>query len=253
MIRWLGGLFGARTAIEASRDNPILRSVVNKAAAIYDQIPLRDFITDADRDELSRQLFLEINGICNAADPIVACRDKLVNMMLRFASYQVLIIPPAPEKDPSGLRGQPGITGELKARLVEVVQKNDSLRTEMYEATESRSYDALWKVLQRSYWQSNWFLRTFDAARVELNDVEKDHDWYYLFTHAACANQEHVYRWELDMPQAFAEDVAKTASFAYAIFSDIVLSGDENPVTEWRDYHKDCDIPMPTFDLETVG
>jgi len=252
VIRWLGGLFGARTAVEAGRDNPILRSVVNKAAVIYDQIPLRDFITDEDRNELSRQLFLEINGICNAADPIVACRDKLVKMMLRFASYQVLVIPPAPEKDPSRLRGQPGITGELKARLVQVVQKNDSLRTEMYEATESRSYDALWEVLQRSYWQSYWFLRTFDAARIELNDVEKGHDWYDLFTHAACANQEHVYRWELDMPPAFAEDVAKTASFAYAIFSDIVLSGDENPVTEWRDYHKDCDIPTPTFDLETV-
>ena len=252
MIRWLGSLYGARTAIEASRDNPILRSVVNKAAVIYDQIPLRDFITDEDRNEFSRQLFLEINGICNAVDPIVACRDKLVKMMLRFASYQVLVIPPAPEKDPSRLRGQPGITGELKARLVQVVQKNDSLRTEMYEATESRSYDALWEVLQRLYWQSYWFLRTFDAARIELNDVEKGHDWYDLFTHAACANQEHVYRWELDMPPAFAEDVAETASFAYAIFSDIVLSGDENPVTEWRDYHKDCDIPTPTFDLKTV-
>jgi hypothetical protein len=95
-------------------------------------------------------------------------------------------------------------------------------------------------------------LRTFDAARIELNDVEKGHDWYGLFMHAACANQEHVYRRELDMPPAFAEDVAKTASLAYAIFSDIVLSGDENPVTEWRDYHKDCDIPTPTFDLETV-
>ena len=252
MIRWLGSLYGARTAIEASRDNPILRSVVNKAAVIYDQIPLRDFITDEDRNEFSRQLFLEINGICNAVDPIVACRDKLVKMMLRFASYQVLVIPPAPEKDPSRLRGQPGITGELKARLVQVVQKNDSLRTEMYEATESRSYNALWEVLQRLYWQSYWFLRTFDAARIELNDVEKGHDWYDLFTHAACANQEHVYRWELDMPPAFAEDVAETASFAYAIFSDIVLSGDENPVTEWRDYHKDCDIPTPTFDLKTV-
>ena len=72
MIRWLGGLFGVRTAVEASRDNPILRSVVNKAAVIYDQIPLRDFITDEVRNDLSRQLFLEINGICNAADPIVA-------------------------------------------------------------------------------------------------------------------------------------------------------------------------------------
>ncbi len=252
MTRWLGSLFGARTAVEASRDSPILHSVVNNAAVIYDQIPLRDFITEEIRSVLARQLFLEINGICNAADPIVACRDKLAKTMLKFASYQVIVIPPAPEKDPSGLRGQPGITGELKKRLVQIVQKNDSLRTEIYEVTDSRSYDVLWEILQRSYWQSYWFLRTFNAARIELNDVEKGHDWFKSFTHAACANQEHVYRWELDMPPAFAEDVAKTASFAYALFTDIVLSGDENPATEWRDYHKDSDIPTPSFDLETV-
>jgi hypothetical protein len=229
-----------------------LHAVVRKSAVIYDQIPLREHITAETRDDLARQLFLDIHGICNAADPIVACRDKLAKTMLQFASYQVLVIPPVPENDPSGLRGQPGITGELKARLVQVVQKNDNLRTEMYEATESRSHDVLWEVLQRSYWQSFWFLQSFDAARIELNDVEKGHDWFKSFTHAACANQEHVYRWELDMPPAFAEDVAKTASFAYALFTDIVLSGDENPGAEWRDYHKDCDIPTPTFDLETA-
>ena len=248
MSKLLGRLFGARTAVEAGRSNPVLRSVVKKAAVIYDQIPLRDYISEETRFELSRQLFLEINGICNAADPVLACRDKLAKTMLKFASYQVLVIPPAPEEDPSGLRGQPGITGELKARLDQLVQRNDELRAEIYEATDSRSHEALWEVVQRSYWKTYWFLKSIDAVRIELNDVEKGHDWYNSFTHAACANQEHVYRWELEMPPAFAEDIAKLASTAYSLFTDIVLSGDANPATEWRDYYKDYNIPTPTFD-----
>ena len=234
--------------METGRENPVLHAAVKKSAVLYDQIPLRDYITEEDRHELSRQLFLEIHRICSALDPVLACRDKLVKTMLKFASYQVLVIPPAPEEDPSGLRGQPGITGELKARLDQVVQRNEELRAEMYEATDSRSYEALWEVVQRSYWKTYWFLKSFDAVRVELNDVEKGHDWYDSFRHAACANQEHVYRWELEMPPAFAEDIAKLASTAYSLFTDIVLSGDANPATEWRDYYKDSNIPTPTFD-----
>ena len=109
--------------MEASRRNPVLHAVVQKSAVIYDEIPLRDFISEETRAELGRELFLEINGICNAAEPVMACRDKLASTMLRFAAYQVLMIPPPPEEDPSGLRGQPGITGELKEKLVQVVQK----------------------------------------------------------------------------------------------------------------------------------
>ena len=248
MFGWLRKLFTRKTAVEASRSNPVLHAVVQKSALIYDEIPLRDFISEETRAELGRQLFLEINSICNAANPVMACRDKLAATMLKFASYQVLMIPPLPEEDPSGLRGQPGITGELKEKLVQVVQKNDGLRTEMYEETDSRSHEALWEVLQRLYWTSYWFLGTFDAARIEMNDVEKGQDWYRSFMHAACANQEHVYRWEMEMPPAFTEDVAKIASTAYSIFTDIVLSGEENPATEWRHYHKDCNIPTPTFD-----
>jgi hypothetical protein len=248
VFSWLQKLFASRTAVEAGRENPVLRAVVKESAVIYDQIPLRDYITDETRAELGRQLFLEINEICNAADPVLACRDKLAATMLKFASYQVLVIPPPPEEDPSGLRGQPGISGQLKERLVQIVQKNDGLRSEMYAATDLRSYEAIWEVLQRSYWRSYWFLATYNAARIEMNDVEKDNDWYRSFMHAACANQEHLYRWELEMPPALAEDVARVASTAYSVFTDIVLSGEQNPVSEWRNCHKDFNIPTPTFD-----
>ncbi len=226
----------------------MLHAVGTQSAVIFEQTPLRDYITEEERSELSRQLFLEINSVCNATDPMLACRNKLATTMLKFASYQVLVIPPAPEEDPSGLRGQPGITGQLKERLLQIVQKNDVLRTEMYGETDLRSYEALWEVLQRSYWKTYWFLATFNAARVEMNDVEKDNDWYRSFMHAACANQEHQYRWELEMPPAFAEDIARAASTAYSVFTDIVLSGEQNPVTEWRASHKDFNIPTPTFD-----
>ena len=248
MSRWLRGLFGASTAVRAGQENPMLHAVVTQSAVIFEQTPLRDYIAEEERSELSRQLFLEINSVCNATDPMLACRDKLATTMLKFASYQVLVIPPAPEEDPSGLRGQPGITGQLKERLLQIVQKNDVLRAEMYGATDSRSYEAMWEVVQRLYWKSYWLLGTFNAARIEMKDVEKGNDWYRSFMHAACANQEHLYRWELEMPPAFAEDIARAASTAYSVFTDIVLSGEQNPVTEWRACHKDFDIPTPRFD-----
>lgn len=235
--------------MEASRDNPLLHSVVKHASLIYDEIPLREFITEEKQAELSRELYLEIFGICNAVNPVMACRDKLAATMLRFASYQVLVIPPAPEEDPSGLRGQPGISGALNEHLLRILEVSDQLRTEIYDATDARSFDAVWQAVQKLYWTSCWFLRTFDAARVELNDVAEGEDWFKYFEHAACANQEHLYRWALEIPPAFDEEIAAQASAAYSVFTDIVLSGEENPVAEWRDYHKRSNVPAPSIDF----
>ncbi len=77
MLGRLRRIFTRQTAVEANRENPVLNAVVRTSAAIYDRTPLRDYITEETRSELGRQLFLEINAVCNAADPIMACRDKL--------------------------------------------------------------------------------------------------------------------------------------------------------------------------------
>lgn len=248
MTSRLGKLFRRRTAVQSGRQNPVFLSTVDMSSKIYDGIPLRNFIGDDTRSELARELFLEINGICNALDPIVACREKLAKAMIKFASFQVLVIPAPPEADPSDLRSQPGISGELTEHLVQIAENNYELRSELYGEMDAPTFGTLWESLQRSYWQTYWFLETFNAARVELGDYNDEHDWFMPFKHAACANYEHIYRREINLPSVFDEKLTAIAPTAYSIFTDIVLSGAENPDLEWRDYYKDSSIPVPNFD-----
>ena len=256
MTSRLGNLFRRQTAVQTERQtavqtgrrNPVLLSTVDKSSIIYDQIPLKNFVGDDARGVLARNLYLVINEICNSFDPVMACREKLAAKMIEFASYQVLVIPPPPENDPSGLRSQPGISGGLKEHLGRIAEANSHLRSEIYGKTKLPTLDIIWDLVQQSYWQTYWFLETFNSARIELGDYSKDRDWYMPFKHAVCANYEHIYRREAGLPPAFDEDTAALAPTAYSIFTDIVLSGAKDPGLEWRDYYKDGNIPIPNFD-----
>ena len=247
MLTWLGGLFKGRTAVQAGRENPILQNTVGKSSEIYNLIPLRDFISADTQDGLSRQLYLDVNEICNAVNPVAACREKLAANMMKFAAYQVLMIPPAPEDDVSGLRAQPGISGELTQHVARIVKTNIELRSDMGGPESSMTQENVWSFVQRSYWTRYWFVETINAARIELGDFAEDDDWYLPFKHAACVTCESNYRREIEMPAAFEESVAREAIMAYPIFTDIVLAGDKFPDREWREYHKGSNVPLPVF------
>lgn len=222
-----------------------MEAIVYEASLIYDRIPLREFVSEERRVELSRELYLTINRICNAREPSAICREKYAAAMLEMASYQVLMIPAPPDTDDSGLRGQPGITGELGPYLVEFFKKNDRLRAAMFGEEGIAEYADYHTLLQRLYWESVWLLDTLHAARNELDDADTVENWHDMFLYAACVNAENSYRWDLELPPAFDPDIAKKASTAYSMFTDIVMSGAKNPAAEWRDYYHDSGIPMP--------
>ena len=223
---------------------------MQKSAEIYEQTPLRDLISEVERSDLARDLFLEINRICNASDANAACRESLAATMLKFAQYQVLVIPPSPDDDVSGLRAQPGITGELKGHMVELASRAENLRTDLFGMTGQPTFDNVWEHVQVLYWKQYWRLETINAVRIEIGDRIDSGDWYRPFMHAACVSAEHVYRHTLELPPAFDEDIAKPVSTAYSIYTDIVVSGASDPDGEWRDYHKDSNIPVPHFDSQ---
>ena len=103
-------------------------------------LPLAGLIDEARRSKLARDLYLDISRICNTTDPKTTCREELAAMMQKSAGFQVLVIPPPPEPDDSGLRDQPGVTGELKAHLPQVCRKNDQIRSATYKETDQPKY-----------------------------------------------------------------------------------------------------------------
>ena len=247
MLGWFGRLFRGRTAADKDRQNPAVRAAVQESAQVYNRTPLRELIDEDRREVLARELWLEINHVCNMIDPVTSCRDELAKAMLSFSGYQVLLVPPEPDVDPSGLRGQPGVSGEMKAYLREICEKNDELRSAMFRESESPDGGAMLAIVERLYWEMYWRLGTLNGIRVALGDMVEGDDWYEPFLHAACVQKEHTYRWELELPPAFDQAVAREAAMAYSVFTDIVISGSPNPAREWRDYAAGLGVPMPDF------
>lgn len=245
LSNWLGRLFGRRTAAEVRRRNPALEAATKASAEIFERIPLSELIDDARRAELARALYLEIDSLCNSNDAITDCRDRFVICMLEHAAFQVLVIPPPPAEDISGLRDQTGVTGELHAHLKALCRKSDVLRPLLSGVAKSGDDAALETALQRHYWEIHWRLETLNAVRIALGDCT-DPDWDKPFLHATCVTAEHNYRWLLELPPALDAAIARDVANACSLFTDIVLSGAADPAAEWRDYHESAGIPMPS-------
>lgn len=248
MLTWIGNLFAGRSAVEERRQDPVLAASVEQSAIVYSQIPLHRFIDEQRRSELARQLFLEINDICRHRDSAARCRERFAATTLKLAAYQVLLIPAPPEPDQFGLREQPGVSGLLRPYLSQLFKRNDELRSAIFREPGGEGPPDLWEFVQRQFWEAYWQLETLNAARIALGDWVEDGDWKQACLHAAAVNCEHQYRWELEQPPAFDESVAKEAATAYSVFTDIVVSGAENPAREWRDYYHASGIPMPDFE-----
>ena len=176
MGNWFGNLFSRRTAVGEGRLNPALQSAVQHAAVIFDELPGRNFISERVRHRLARELYLDLHEIFTAQSPVDTARQKLAPQVLRFSLFKVLLIPPPPQPDPSGLRGLPGITGELKPHFSDIARHNSDLHSVLFENSESEDGDATEAMLNAAYWQCCWCLEVFNSARKDLGDVNRDAD-----------------------------------------------------------------------------
>jgi len=222
-------------------DDPILRAALARSSVVYNSLPLKDHISEKTSNNLSTQIVEHIYGIICAEKPILKCREELAVAVLEYAKYQVLVLPPEPEDDPTGLRGTQGITGELMPQLLEIAEKNKDIRELMYGIVDKPTYNDVWDAVLFNYWKNYWFMATYDACRLALDDCNHvdDKDWLKPFIHAMCVWQEYCYRQDLGMPSAISGNDLSLTEIEYSTFLNTVMSDAQYPNLEWKEYYKD--------------
>ena len=181
----------------------------------------------------------EIRKTANSQDPRMANRKRLVEFVYQYAQFQVLVMDPAPAADPTGLRGQPGITGELKGHLVELTEKDKGLREFAHGLPENFTKDDLWNAVLARFRVSYAWAHVFHVLRSAYGDYNAapGKDWFQPFVVAMCSWQEHSYRQSLGLPSAFPHSALDPDAQAIIMsgFSNCVMTGVRYPDLEWRD------------------
>lgn len=189
-------------------------------------------------DSAAANMMEDVIRVATSPDPRMANRKALADCVCEYAAWQVLIIEPPPTPDVTGLRGKPGITGELKAHLAELAEKDKHLQESLYEIDGPIDRNDLQSIMvhrNRVLW--TW-TQVYSQIRTVFDDLNrvKGKDWVEPFIAAMCAWHEYLYRALLGMPQVLGNSEVDTFIHASSLsrFLDIVMSGVQYPDLEWQ-------------------
>lgn len=195
------------------------------------------------KEELAERLIQDVGEIVTAQNPIMANREKLASYVLEMAKYQVLILPsPAEsEKETTGLRGGPGVTGELKAHLKQIAEQDKDI-SELAWSLNNPTHQDLYEACLFKYWIGALMANVLQRTRIALGDYHPspEKDWYRPFVAAMCAWEEHNYREAIGLPDVLAtqDDYGSNAGLKYSTFLNTVMSGAKYPNFEWEQNFK---------------
>jgi len=227
------------------QNNPLLKVALVASSDTFNQLPLKNHLSTDEKEVLSGELLKNITEIVSSDDQVMKCRELLSRSVIGYARYLVLIFPPSPEEDTTGFRGLDGVSGELKSHLLEICKTNKELCEEFYGAAENPTQDELWNLALFGCLKWHWWMHTFNAMRVYLNDFNpvEERDWFRPFVHALCAWQEHCYREEIGMPPVLAgePDALGMNALKYSTFMTMVISGERYPDLAWRKAYENWD------------
>jgi hypothetical protein len=88
----------------------------------------KDF-TPEFKEEQGRIWAGKVSEILESSDPLQKARSEIVSFVIALAPFQVLVLPPLPAVDETGLRGWLGISGELQRQLELVSSTDEPLAT----------------------------------------------------------------------------------------------------------------------------
>jgi hypothetical protein len=192
-------------------------------------------------EEQAEKMMGQVIQVATSPDPRMANREKLSECVIEYARFQVLVMEPPPADDPTGIRGKPGVTGELKARLLELAQKDKTLREFMHGFDKAKDWDDVWNPVLMRYRIVYAWTHVHHMLRLAYDDWNQTpgKDWFKPYIEAMCAFQEYSYRETLGMPQVLGKTVsrldANLEALMFSSFMNRVLDGVQYPDLAWNE------------------
>ena len=197
---------------------------------------------------IAEKMMEDCRQVLAATDPIMTNRQLLAESVLRCAKFQVMLISPVPEHDGTGLRGQLGITGELKPKILEIIKSDKEFFASFPEGLK---FDQASAQIQYAYRRSWANMNIFEGLRHEFDDIhpEQSQDWFRPFFASQCAYAESLYREELGMPivQGTEGNADALAGKMYGAYREMVLNGDKFPDQTWEARHPNLVNPKTVW------
>lgn len=198
--------------------------------------------SDDGRANYRQQLVDEAIKIAEAEDPVQALREHLAEAVMEAAKYQVLVIPAAPDDDETGMRGVLGISGELKAHLLELAKQSKPLREWLHGFGLVETWDDVWNPVLFRHWYTLTRANVLSSLRKPLDDAHNipKMDWYRPFLESQCAFQEHEYREALGWPSNLADERGQAGieALKLSLYVNCVVQGAKYPDLDFQDRMK---------------
>jgi hypothetical protein len=196
-------------------------------------------VTSKLREEMRAKFFEEGIAIAKSENPVIELGNRLAGAVAEAARLQVLVMPPPPEEDGTGIRGQYGVSGELKAHLLDLATKSKDLREWLHGFRPMNSWGDVWNPVLARYWVALSRANILSALRQPLDDSHPvaSMDWFRPFLATQCGYQEHAYREALGMPSNLAPDSigALLEGVKLSILTNCVLQGAKYPALDWKE------------------
>lgn len=164
------------------------------------------------------------------SDDLLAVRYFLAYQTLGFTMWELLTIPAPPGVDQTGARDGNLVTGELNAKLDEILHNAKTLKLLGFESPPPVS-SGYW-LCMGGYQAGYVSAHAFNALRVA---VEKPNhpDWYRPSAATFYAYWEHLFREALGMPGAPGEGAIEFFALRYGLIVDLIANGCPNPYEKW--------------------
>lgn len=227
----------AKKAAKALEKHPVLGAVLKHLRTSLAAQPLGDDKSEAGQLTLCMNILRDVEQSINVAEPIQETRLRAFHMMNETAMLAVLIIPPPPATDNSGLRHYDGVSGELKDYIPRLADAENELRDffrRMKPTPVTR--DTMVAAITTRHDIRNLVLSSYNIARCKLGDYKKDptRDWFKPCYISQCIHKEHVYRQKLGLPPSILGKYADLRALTHSSWSLRIQDGVKDLRGEWE-------------------